>query len=109
MLTTDNPRNAGLYLWVDLRRFLFPESQRSNADFSTLRVGGPHAGKFGNREQRIAEICIDKGVMISPGTVYMASEYGWFRVTFTVGRDMLEEGLQRIWRALHDPEVAGWE
>lgn len=102
-------RNAGLYLWVDLRRFLFPKAQRAEVDSGVLRVGGPEATEFEKRELRIAEICIDKGVMISPGTNYKSSEYGWFRITFTVDESMLEEGLQRIWNALQDPEVSGWE
>lgn len=88
---------------------MFPEAQRAGADFDILKVGGPQASRFEKRERRIAEICIGKGVMISPGTIYMSSEYGWFRITFTVDKPMLEEGLQRIWRALQDPELAGQE
>ncbi|KAL2399724.1 putative inactive 1-aminocyclopropane-1-carboxylate synthase-like protein 2 [Exophiala dermatitidis] len=100
--------NAGLYIWADFRRFLFPETERAGADFSTLKVGGPLAQTFEKRELRIADICVDKGVMISPGTSYMSSEYGWFRITFTAEKSLLEEGLRRIWKALQDPEVAGW-
>lgn len=51
------------------------------------------------------------GVMIAPGNVYVPEEFGWFRVTFTVGREALEEGLERFWRALGEVEVErrNWE
>lgn len=95
-------------MWASLL-ILFSKVQGAEADSGVLRVGGPESSKFEKRELRIAEICIDKGVMISPGTNYKSTEYGWFRVTFTVDKAMLKEGLQRIWRALQDPEVTGWE
>lgn len=49
------------------------------------------------RELRIAEICMKNGVMIAPGHVYVPEEYGWFRISFTVGKEALEEGLKVSW------------
>ena len=49
-----------------------------------------------NDELKFADVCIENGVMIAPGHVYMSEEYGWFRITFTVGKEALEEGLNRI-------------
>ena len=44
-------------------------------------------------EIKITEIYVKNGVMIAPGHVYMAEEFGWFRTTFTVGEEALKEGL----------------
>lgn len=40
--------------------------------------------------------------MIAPGNIYGPEEFGWFRVTFTVSKDALEEGLNRLWKSLLD-------
>lgn len=42
------------------------------------------------------ETCINNGVAIAPGHVYSPEEFGWFRITFTVTREALEEGLIRF-------------
>lgn len=49
--------------------------------------------------------------MIAPGHVYMAEEYGWFRITFTVGQDALEEGLKRFLKSVEEMELRseGWK
>ena len=47
-------------------------------------------------ENELFNTCSDSGVLISPGHIYEAEEYGWFRLTFTVERQMLEEGLRRL-------------
>jgi len=54
---------------------------------------------------------MNNGVMIAPGNVYMPEEFGWFRITFTVGKAALMEGLERFWGALGDVEVErkDWE
>ncbi|CAG9982673.1 unnamed protein product [Clonostachys byssicola] len=100
--------NAGLYLWVDCRRFLVPMEQRTRADLGSLRVGGPNDDVFKQREARFVDICIESGVLISPGTIYQARDYGWFRITFTAVRPMLEEGLRRFAKVLESQEVSHW-
>lgn len=44
-------------------------------------------------------------VMIAPGHVYVPEEYGWFRITFTVGKEALEEGLNRFLASIKEIEV----
>lgn len=44
------------------------------------------------------------GVLIAPGHVYVPEELGWFRITFTVGKEALREGLQRIKESLAEIE-----
>lgn len=93
-------RNAGVFIWVDLRRFLFPKSTCSEPNFAVLRNTSPDISLYKEREAFIVNRCIDNGVMISPGTIYATPELGWFRITFTVGKYALEEGLRRIWKSL---------
>jgi hypothetical protein len=61
-----------------------------------LKVASPEAPGYLQRELRIADICMTNGVMIAPGHVYVPEQYGWFRITFTVGKEALEEGLNRF-------------
>ncbi|SPO05310.1 related to 1-aminocyclopropane-1-carboxylate synthase, and related proteins [Cephalotrichum gorgonifer] len=96
---------AGLYIWVDLRHFLLPHSPSQEIDFGALKVTAPDAAIYKQREMMIADICIKNGVMIAPGHVYMPEEYGWFQVTFTVGREALQEGLRRIGKSLEEVKV----
>jgi bifunctional pyridoxal-dependent enzyme with beta-cystathionase and maltose regulon repressor activities len=45
------------------------------------------------------------GVPIAPGHVYVPEEFGWFRITFTVGKEALREGLQRVKESLAESET----
>ena len=96
-------RNAGLFIWIDLRHLLMSEVLPSN--YSALRVTSSHASVYKARESRISDICIKNGVMIAPGNVYMPEEFGWFRVTFTVGKQALKEGLDRLWKSLTEAKA----
>ncbi|KAH8598679.1 pyridoxal phosphate-dependent transferase [Bisporella sp. PMI_857] len=97
--------NAGLCIWVDLRHLLISKSSFQLSDYSALRVTSPNASVYKQRELRIAEICGINGVIIAPGHVYMAEEFGWFRVTFTVEEQALKEGLTRFWRSLMEAQA----
>jgi DNA-binding transcriptional MocR family regulator len=70
-----------------------------------LSVESPDADSYKRRETRLAEICMRHGVLIAPGHVYAPEEYGWFRLTFTVGEESLKEGLNRVKRA----DLSNWE
>ncbi|KAF6831228.1 hypothetical protein CMUS01_07420 [Colletotrichum musicola] len=80
--------NAGLFIWVDLRR-LFTSSSKTQDHETNLR-----------RELEITKTCLAQGVMIAAGSVYYPEDFGWFRVTFCLGKEALEEGLRRFARAL---------
>lgn len=82
---------------MDLRHLITKQS-----DYRALRVTSPEAGLYKQREIKVAEICQGNGVMIAPGNIYAPEEFGWFRVTFTVSKDALEEGLNRLWKSLLD-------
>ncbi|KNG89221.1 hypothetical protein ANOM_002139 [Aspergillus nomiae NRRL 13137] len=97
--------NAGLFIWVDLRHLLIPKSLRQQNDYSELRMTSPDASIYKQREQKFADICAQNGLMITPGSVYAAEEFGWFRLTFTVGKNALEEGLKRLEKSLSAAET----
>lgn len=64
---------------------------------------------YKEREARVVDICMKHGVLIAPGHVYAPEEFGWFRITFTVGKEALQEGLQRIKESLAEIETElGW-
>ncbi|GMK59407.1 hypothetical protein CspeluHIS016_0800130 [Cutaneotrichosporon spelunceum] len=72
--------NAGNFVWVDLG----------------ARLGFREA----KEEKRIFQRLLDGGVYVAPGTAYHNPEAGWFRITFSVARDNLNVGLDKIERLL---------
>lgn len=81
---------------MDLRRLVLTISGSPDADYSVLKSLSPGSGKYEAYEAKIADICRENGVIIAPGHVYMAEEYGWFRLTFTLEKNALREGLKRL-------------
>lgn len=53
------------------------------------------------------ELCGQNGVMIAPGSLYEAEEFGWFRITFTVGEEALKVALARSLKALEEFKCEG--
>ncbi|KAK1847188.1 cutinase transcription factor 1 alpha [Colletotrichum chrysophilum] len=82
--------NAGLFIWVDLRHLFNPLTLDGN-----LRIRSESCIAHQQRELEITDLCARHGIMIAPGSVYMPEEFGWFRVTFSLGKEALEEGLKR--------------
>ncbi|KAG9569391.1 hypothetical protein KCU71_g2259, partial [Aureobasidium melanogenum] len=89
--------NAGLFVWVNLQFLL-----SNDKDHSILRSTSKDAEIHKQHELKIADTCAKHGVMIAPGNVYMPEEYGWFRITFTVGTQALREGLDRLLVAIKE-------
>ncbi|KAF4341576.1 plp-dependent transferase [Fusarium beomiforme] len=90
--------NAGVFIWIDLRHLLVLQSSTGEAEPDMTA----YVKTYKQQEIEIMEKCQGNGVMIAPGHVYMAEEYGWFRLTFTVGTDALKEGLDRLWKTLQE-------
>ena len=76
-------------------------------DYRVLRASDDSV--YSRREKEIADICVRHGVQISLGSTYATEEYGWFRITFTVHRDALEEGLRRLSKSLEEVEPMEWK
>ncbi|KAI0107237.1 pyridoxal phosphate-dependent transferase [Nemania sp. FL0031] len=68
--------NAGLFIWLDLRRFLLPKSYRDAAEYGELKVTSPKIDTYRAREARLAALFMENKVFVSPGALYAASEYG---------------------------------
>lgn len=94
-----------MYIWVDLRHLLVPTLSSRQSSHSELSVTSPEASTYKQCELEIAETCIRNGVMIAPGNVYNPEEFGWFRVTITVGKPALEEGLNRLWKSVMEVQA----
>ncbi|CAG8429344.1 unnamed protein product [Penicillium salamii] len=97
--------NAGLFIWVDLRHLFVPK-QASQSPGNSSRAGVQSSGAsfYQKRELQIAEVCTKNGVLIAPGSVYVPEELGWFRITFTLQKVALKEGLDRVWKSLKEVE-----
>jgi DNA-binding transcriptional MocR family regulator len=72
-------RNAGCFLWLNLSPFVSAMADK----------GGWSA------EEELRGKLLDAGVLISTGSAYKFQRPGWFRVIFTLEKDVLEEGLRR--------------
>uniref|UniRef100_A0A8H7K144 Aminotransferase class I/classII large domain-containing protein n=1 Tax=Bionectria ochroleuca TaxID=29856 RepID=A0A8H7K144_BIOOC len=94
--------NAGLFLWLDLRHLLLLHATSKGDGDNVLATKPPNAKVLQERENEIIDLCLRNGVMIAPGHVYMPEEHGWFRMTFTVKEDALQEGLARLSRSLQE-------
>lgn len=85
-----------MFIWIDLRH-LFPQKESLQMPFPPSPMEqSKSATHYHKREEEIIEACIRHGVMIAPGSVYAPEEFGWFRVTFSLGEDALREGLKRL-------------
>lgn len=104
---------AGVFIWIDLRCFLLDDPTIHNSPIDTsayedLKVTSPHSTKYLAREAKLANLAIDHKVLIARGSIYSTEEYGWFRITFTMEREALMEGLKRLWEVLEVIRVEGW-
>lgn len=75
---------------------------QDRGDFSRLRSTMSEADVVMclDLESKLAATCLEFGVMISPGSIYASEEFGWYRVTFTLAEAALQEGLNRLEKAL---------
>ena len=63
-------------------------------------------------EKRFVKRCEEKGLFVGYGSNFFSEEVGWFRITFTVQKDVLIEGLERLIGVLQESAwkkgVEGW-
>jgi bifunctional pyridoxal-dependent enzyme with beta-cystathionase and maltose regulon repressor activities len=99
-------RNAGMFIWMDLRRYLTAGGTAVKLTLHHLTPG--EKGDYQQREMEIGSRFFANGVAIALGTNFFTEELGWFRLSFTASRPALETGLQRMLKALQDIERLGW-
>lgn len=107
MKLTLNNRNAGMFIWVDLRKYL----AGAGVEVATLAVrhlSTKAREEYQKREAEIGNRFFASGVGIAMGTNFLTEEVGWFRLTFSVSTEALETGLQRMLKVLREIEQTGW-
>ncbi|KAI2487141.1 Aspartate/tyrosine/aromatic aminotransferase [Pyrenophora tritici-repentis] len=82
--------HAGVFLWVDLRRYLPGNSAPEPA---TSAVDANHDGEI-----RLFKRLLKAGVVVSQGSSFGTEELGWYRISFAVEDQALNVGLQRLGR-----------
>eukprot|EP00090_Calanus_glacialis_P002417 TRINITY_DN11811_c0_g1_i4.p1 TRINITY_DN11811_c0_g1~~TRINITY_DN11811_c0_g1_i4.p1 ORF type:complete len:423 (-),score=100.76 TRINITY_DN11811_c0_g1_i4:67-1335(-) len=75
------PAQAGLFCWADFSLYL--DTQTQEGELKLFR-------KFFDEYK----------VYLVPGSMFGCEVVGWFRIIFAVGKERLEEGLDRIERAI---------
>ncbi|KAK4543118.1 hypothetical protein LTR36_005895 [Oleoguttula mirabilis] len=85
--------NAGIFLWVDLRRHLDSGTRSDGSAANSLRAA---------KEVQLSDAWLLKGVMIARGGKFLSEELGWFRITFTAEKPALREGLRRFVEVLDE-------
>ena len=70
------PSCSGLYVWIDLRKYLNPLSFEA--------------------EKNLAEMLIENGSYINAGKVFNCCEPGWFRVVIASDPEMIKIGIERV-------------
>jgi bifunctional pyridoxal-dependent enzyme with beta-cystathionase and maltose regulon repressor activities len=95
-----------MFIWVDLRRYVTGAGEVANLSIHHLTP--QDKDEYQRREMELGTRFFANGVGVAVGTNFASEELGWFRLTFSVSREALETGLQRMWKVLQEIEQAGW-
>jgi 1-aminocyclopropane-1-carboxylate synthase len=75
-----NPTNAGFFIWIDLSKYL--EEMPGHTALE--------------KEKEMNRRLLDGGVHLATSEQFYGEDYGWFRITFSVEKDVLELGMKRF-------------
>ncbi|KAL2267249.1 hypothetical protein VTJ83DRAFT_4526 [Remersonia thermophila] len=100
--------NAGMFIWIDLRRYLTGKAEVAPGELSLHGLSEEEKAKYRHRESELGRRLFENGVNIALGTWFATEELGWFRLGYTVSREALETGLERIRKTLREVEESGW-
>ena len=76
------PANAGFVIWLDLTKYLSRLTGKNDLE----------------RERELNHRLLDGGVHLATSEAFFGEENGWFRITFTVEKDVLQMALERyVW------------
>jgi DNA-binding transcriptional MocR family regulator len=73
------PSNAGFFIWADLSAFLANEPGDSWVE----------------KERSLNDRLFNGGVHLATSEAFSGEDSGWFRISFSVTKDLLELGLKR--------------
>jgi bifunctional pyridoxal-dependent enzyme with beta-cystathionase and maltose regulon repressor activities len=93
---------AGMFLWIDLRRYM--TGSKGTPSLWVHSLTPQEREEYQRRELEISNRCFANGVGIGQGTNFFTEVLGWFRLTFSVPREPLEIGLQRMMKVLKEIE-----
>ncbi|KAL8718642.1 MAG: hypothetical protein Q9225_004239 [Loekoesia sp. 1 TL-2023] len=104
--------NAGFFLWVDFRGLLGRDIHVYDDDgedekVETVAVERPSqvyrtSRKAKERDDWFFEKLMRAKVFVASGNAFFAEEHGWYRVTFSMPKEVLEAGLERLERVLEE-------
>ena len=106
MANAEKRSNAGIFVWVNLQRYLYDKSE---SDFSATKFFRSDIQFYRDREMALWNRLLASGVGLGLGSWYSAEEPGWFRISFTVEKDSLQTGLERLLNTLREVEAEGWK
>jgi 1-aminocyclopropane-1-carboxylate synthase len=75
-----NPTNAGFFIWIDLSAYL--KAMPGHTDLE--------------KEREMNRKLLDNGIHLATSEQFYGEDYGWFRITFAVEKDVLELGMIRF-------------
>ena len=77
---------SGHLIWIDLRSYLPTKDEH----------GRPHSDPWEQESDLFGRFLNDQNVYVAKGSLYSSSVAGFFRLTFTHRRLILQEGLRRM-------------
>ncbi|KAL8942591.1 MAG: hypothetical protein Q9216_001573 [Gyalolechia sp. 2 TL-2023] len=102
--------NAGFYIWVDFRNLLGKDIRVEDDDddkVETVAMERPSqvyktSKKASERDDWFFQKIIKAKVFVASGNAFFAEEHGWYRVSFSIPKEVLEVGLERLGRVLEE-------
>ncbi|KAK4200973.1 putative 1-aminocyclopropane-1-carboxylate synthase [Triangularia verruculosa] len=88
--------NAGMFLWIDLRRHLVGEKEGELPELRVVKLSPEDLAKYLEREQLIWKVLGKNKILLAMGSAFATEELGWFRLTFSASKPALEVGLERL-------------
>ncbi|KAK0744926.1 putative aminotransferase class I and II family protein [Apiosordaria backusii] len=88
--------NAGMFLWIDLRRHLTGQKEGELPELRVAKLGPEDLAKYLAGEQKIWDALGANKILLAMGSAFATEELGWFRLTFSASRPALEVGLERL-------------
>ncbi|KAF3918310.1 hypothetical protein ABW21_db0205137 [Orbilia brochopaga] len=104
--------NAGFFIWVDLRRW-FDKVKLPDGDDGSIPGRGtnlPDAPPGAQKRDKILwDKMVDGGVYVATSEMFFGEEHGWYRFSFSMGKEELELGLGRMDKVLKEVENGALE
>lgn len=104
MADVEGSSNAGIFAWVNLQRYLYVES-----DIPATELFKSDLQFYRDREMALWNRLLAAGVGLGLGSWYSSEEPGWFRISFTVEKEDLHVGLERLVKILGEVKAERWK